>query len=190
MWMNLTTEEFYRDLVGASSLEVQLQEKLFGVGGEYEPTDAEVLAYATDTMGYYGAKHILLMTVNPNEYVYDDAGNPIGYAPLSEDEIAGKKADAEAMLKKLREAKDPIALFDDLMFEHRRELAEKDKTIAYYRKIAEKATDRKQRAIRDSERRAKLNFSYAALILVGMAVIPWFCWFVDTALKNFWIWAN
>lgn len=79
---------------------------------------------------------------------------------------------------------------DDLMFEHRRELAEKDKTIAYYRKIAEQATDRKQRAIRDSERRAKLNFSYAALILVGMAVIPWFCWFVDTALKNFWIWAN
>ena len=118
MWMNLTTEEFYRDLVGASSLEVQLQEKLFGVGGEYEPTDAEVLAYATDTMGYYGAKHILLMTVNPNEFVYDDAGNPTGYAPLSEDEIAGKKADAEAMLKKLRQAKDPVALFDDLMFEH------------------------------------------------------------------------
>jgi hypothetical protein len=79
---------------------------------------------------------------------------------------------------------------DDLIFEHRRELAEKDKTIAYYRKTAEKATDRKQRAIRDSERRAKLNFSYAALILAGMALIPWFCWFVDTALKNFWLWAN
>lgn len=79
---------------------------------------------------------------------------------------------------------------NDLIFEHRRELAEKDKTIAYYRKIAEQATDRKQRAIRNADRRAKLNFSYAALILVGMAIIPWFCWFVDTALKNFWIWAN
>lgn len=78
----------------------------------------------------------------------------------------------------------------DLKFEYRRKLAEKDKMISYYRKTAEKATDRKQRAIRDSERRAKLNFSYAALLIVGMAVIPWFCWFVDTALKNFWLWAN
>ena len=79
---------------------------------------------------------------------------------------------------------------DDLMFEHRRELAEKNKMIAYYRKIAEKATDRKQRAIRDAERRAKLNFSYAVLIIAGMAVIPWLLWLIDTALKSFWLWAN
>lgn len=79
---------------------------------------------------------------------------------------------------------------NDLKFECKRKLAEKDKMIAYYRKTAEKATDRKQRAIRDSERRAKLNFSYAALLIAGMAVIPWFCWFVDTALENFWLWAN
>lgn len=79
---------------------------------------------------------------------------------------------------------------NDIKFECKRKLAEKDKMIAYYRKTAEKATDRKQRAIRDSERRAKLNFSYAALILVGMAVIPWLFWFADTALKTFWLWAN
>ena len=78
----------------------------------------------------------------------------------------------------------------DMQLEHNIEIAEKDRMIAYYRKTAERATDRKQRAIINAERRAKLNFSYAALILVGMAVIPWFCWFVDTALKNFWIWAN
>ena len=78
----------------------------------------------------------------------------------------------------------------DLIFEHRRKLAEKDKTIAYYRKIAEQATDRKQRAIRDSERRARLNFSYAVLMIAGMAVIPWLFWFVDCAAKNFWLWAN
>lgn len=118
MWMNLTTEEFYRDLVTSSSLEAQLQEHLFGVGGEMEPTDAEVLSYATDTLGYYGAKHILLMNVNPNEYVYDDAGNPTGYAPLSEEEATAKKAAAEDILQQLRNAKDPVALFDDLMFEH------------------------------------------------------------------------
>ena len=81
-------------------------------------------------------------------------------------------------------------IIEDMKFEHRRELAEKDKIIAYYRKTAEQATDRKQRAIKDAERRAKLNLSYAALLVAGMAVIPWFCWFVDTALKSFWLWAN
>ena len=79
---------------------------------------------------------------------------------------------------------------DDLIFEHRRELAEKDTTLAYSRKIAETATARQQRAIRDSERRAKLNFSYAVLIIAGMAVIPWLLWLIDTALKSFWLWAN
>lgn len=78
----------------------------------------------------------------------------------------------------------------DIKFECRRKLAEKDKIIEYYRKTAEKATNRKQRAIRNAERRAKLNFSYAALILVGMAIIPWFFWFADTALREFWLWAN
>ena len=81
-------------------------------------------------------------------------------------------------------------IIEDMKFEHRRELAEKDKMIAYYRKTAEKATDRKQRAIRDSERRAKLNLSYALLLLTGMTVIPWLFWFVDLAAKNFWLWAN
>lgn len=78
----------------------------------------------------------------------------------------------------------------DIKFDCKRRLAEKDKTIAYYRKVAERATDRKQRAIINAERRAKLNFSYAALLIAGMAVIPWLLWFVDTALKNFWLWAN
>ena len=118
MWLNMTTEEFYRNLVASSSLETELQEHLFGVGGEYEPTDAEVLAYATDTLGYYGAKHILLTTVNNSEYVYDDAGNPIAFAPLPEEEIAAKKASAEDILAQLRAAEDPIALFDELMHEH------------------------------------------------------------------------
>lgn len=79
---------------------------------------------------------------------------------------------------------------EDLKFEHRRELAEKDKIIAYYQKTAEQATDRKQRAIRNAERRAKLNLSYAALLITAMCVIPWVLWLIDTALKNFWLWAN
>ena len=79
---------------------------------------------------------------------------------------------------------------DDLKWSHRQELAEKDKIIAYYRKTAEQATDRKQRAIKDAERRAKLNFSYAALIVAAMTLIPWALWLCDFAAKNFWLWAN
>jgi ferric-dicitrate binding protein FerR (iron transport regulator) len=79
---------------------------------------------------------------------------------------------------------------EDLKFEHKRELAEKDKVIEFYRKTAEKATDRKQRAIRNAERRAKLNLSYALLLIAGMAVIPWVLWLVDAAFKSFWLWAN
>lgn len=79
---------------------------------------------------------------------------------------------------------------DDLKWSHRQELAEKDKIIACYRKAAEQATDRKQRAIKDAERRAKLNLSYAALLIAAMTVIPWLFWFIDLALKNFWLWAN
>ena len=79
---------------------------------------------------------------------------------------------------------------DDLKWSHRQELAEKDKIIAYYQKTAELATDRKQRAIRNAERRAKLNLSYALLLIAGMTLIPWLFWFVDLAAKNFWLWAN
>lgn len=79
---------------------------------------------------------------------------------------------------------------DDLKWSHKRELAEKDNIIACYRKAAEQATDRKQRAIRNAERRAKLNLSYALLLIAGMAVIPWVLWLCDFAAKNFWLWAN
>lgn len=78
----------------------------------------------------------------------------------------------------------------DLKIDHDIQIAEKDRTIAYYRKTAERATERKQRAIINAERRAKLNFSYAVLIIAGMAVIPWLLWLIDTALKSFWLWAN
>lgn len=118
MWMNMTTEDFYRQLVASSSLEVQLQEKLYGEGGENEPTDAEILAYASDEMGYYGAKHILLMTVSQDEFLYDAEGNPTGYAPLDEETIAQKKALAEDLLAKLNASKDPVTLFDSLMNEY------------------------------------------------------------------------
>lgn len=83
-----------------------------------------------------------------------------------------------------------LNIIAEMQADHARELAEKDELIAYYAKAAELAADRKRRAIRNAERRAKLNLSYAALILAGMTVIPWLFWFVDLAAKNFWLWAN
>lgn len=79
---------------------------------------------------------------------------------------------------------------DELKIAHKKELAEKDKMIRYYAKAAELAADRKRRAIRNSERRAKLNFSYAALIVAAMTLIPWVLWLCDFAAKTFWLWAN
>lgn len=73
--------------------------------------------------------------------------------------------------------------------EHARELAEKDKIIQYYAKHDALATERKKRAIINSERNAKLNFSYALLLFSGM-MIPWIFWLIDFAAKNFWLWAN
>ena len=73
---------------------------------------------------------------------------------------------------------------------HEAELKAKDEMIRYYARMAELATNRKKQAIRNSERRAKLNFSYAALILAGMTLIPWLFWFIDFAAKEFWLWAN
>ena len=83
-----------------------------------------------------------------------------------------------------------LNIIAEMRADHARELAEKDEVIAYYAKAAELAADRKRRAIRNAERRAKLNLSYAALILAGMAVIPWVLWLVDAAFKSFWLWAN
>lgn len=79
---------------------------------------------------------------------------------------------------------------EDLKLEHRLELAEKDKMIEYAMKAAERATERKQRAIKDAERKAKLNFSYAALLIAGMMIVPWALWLCDFALKHFWMWSQ
>ena len=118
MWMNMTDYDLYRELVESSYLEAQLQELLFGEGGEMEPTDAEILAYAADELGYYGAKHILLSTVSDSEYVYDAEGNATGYAPLDEETIKQKKAQADDLAAQLKAASDPAALFDALMNEY------------------------------------------------------------------------
>lgn len=65
-------------------------------------TAADALAYAQDN-DYIRAKHVLYMTVDDND------------AALSDEEIAAKRAKAEAALAKLRAAEDPNAVMDELM---------------------------------------------------------------------------
>lgn len=103
-WVNMLTPELYEQVYTWSSYNAPLQELYFGEGSEGYPTDAEVLAYVQDELGYYRAKHILLSTV-------DQATNEA----LDEEAIAQKKARADEMLAQLRASDDPIALFDSLM---------------------------------------------------------------------------
>lgn len=79
---------------------------------------------------------------------------------------------------------------EDLKWEHKKEIEEKNKTVELYRKNAEQAYASKRRVVKEDVRKIRLNFSWAVLIISGMAVIPWFIWFVDTCLKSFWLWAN
>ena len=118
MWMGMTDVPLYEKLVASASLEQQLQAKLFGEGGELAPTDAELIAYATDELGYYGAKHILLVTVDMNTPVYNEDGSLKGFEPLDDATVAKQKALVEDLKAKLDAAADPVALFDTLMMEY------------------------------------------------------------------------
>ena len=118
LWMSMTNAQQYEKLVASSSLETQLQEKLFGEGGERERTDAEILKFAEEELGYYGAKHILLVTVDMEAPTYNEDGSLKGFESLGEDVVAKQKALADDLKAKLDKASDPVALFDSLMNEY------------------------------------------------------------------------
>ncbi|MBO5340430.1 MAG: peptidylprolyl isomerase [Oscillospiraceae bacterium] len=92
---------------GESDLMFQaLAQARFGEGTEGEPTAEDIAAYWEEQGNYY-VKHILLATI--------DLENRL---PLSESEIAQQREKAEDILAQLRQAQDPLALFDTLMHEH------------------------------------------------------------------------
>lgn len=98
--------DFYNRMNAIDYLFVKVYEHYFGADGADLP-EADALSYAEDG-GYIQAKHILFKTV-------DDSNRP-----LPEDEIAAKKADAEAVLAELRGITDTEELrarFDELIEE-------------------------------------------------------------------------
>lgn len=70
------------------------------------PTEEEVAEYV-QVADVLKAKHILLMTVDPNTR-----------QPLSEERQAAKKVQAEEIFARLQDSEEPLKLFDELMMEY------------------------------------------------------------------------
>lgn len=107
------SEEGIRKLNEISYDYQNLQDTLFGSGGENAPTDESMDTYITEN-DLLSAKHILLLTVDTSSTDAETGG----YAKLSDDVIAEKRQQAEDILAQLRESDDPVALFDTLMNEY------------------------------------------------------------------------
>ena len=116
-WINMMTPDTFRETYLSGEMGALIQEHYFGQGSEGYPTDAEVVSYAQDDLGFYRAKHILLLTKDMEQTVTNEDGTS-GYAPLDEATVAEKKAKADDLLSQLRAADDPVALFDTLMNEN------------------------------------------------------------------------
>lgn len=72
-----------------------------------EAVAEEDLAEYVETADVLRAKHILLMTMDPNTR-----------QPLSEEQQTAKKEQAEEIFAQLEESEDPLALFDELMHQY------------------------------------------------------------------------
>lgn len=115
LWLFRTglSEEGMNHLNRVSYVYNNLQDALYGEGSGNAPTDESMDNYIAEN-DLLSAKHILLLTVDMNNYDSETKT----YASLSDDVIAGKRAQAEDLLAQLRASDDPAALFDTLMNEY------------------------------------------------------------------------
>lgn len=120
LWQIPLTRQSYLDMRLSAMASGALQEARYGENGAQRPTDAQVLAYATDELGIaYRVKHILLTTVDTSKPLTDEDGKQTGeYEPLDEATVAEKRKLAEDILAQLEGSSDPVALFDDLMHQY------------------------------------------------------------------------
>lgn len=120
LWQIPLTRQSYLDMRLSAMGSGAIQEARYGENGTQRPTDAQVLAYATDELGIaYRVKHILLTTVDTSKPLTDEDGKYTGeYEPLDEATVAEKRKLAEDILAQLEGSSDPVALFDDLMHQY------------------------------------------------------------------------
>lgn len=107
LWVSMSTRDLMDRMQLASNSGRNLEELYYGEGSEGDPTEAVLMDYADNELGYYKVKHILLSTVDPA--TSED---------LDEEAKAEKKKQAEDILAQLRASDDPETLFDELMNEH------------------------------------------------------------------------
>ena len=118
LWMSLLTEEDFYQIYEVGNLQIQMQEYYYGENSGNYPTDAEVLAFAEETMGCYRAKHILLLTKDMEGGLIQNEDGSYGYPSLDEETVEKQKKLAEDLKAQLNAAADPVALFDELMHEY------------------------------------------------------------------------
>lgn len=120
LWQIPLTRQSYLDMRLSAMASGAIQEARYGENGTQRPTDAQVLAYATDELGIaYRVKHILLTTVDTSKPLTDEDGKQTGeYEPLDEATVAEKRKLAEDILAQLEGSSDPVALFDALMHQY------------------------------------------------------------------------
>ena len=118
LWMSLLTEEEFYQIYEVGNLQIQLQEHYYGEKSGNYPTDAEVLAFAEETLGRYRAKHILLLTKDMEGEIIQNEDGSYGYPSLDEETVAKQKKLADDLKAQLDAAADPVALFDELMHEY------------------------------------------------------------------------
>ena len=118
LWMSLLTEESFYQTYEVGNLQIQMQEHYYGENSSDYPTDAEVLAFAEETLGCYRAKHILLLTKDMEGEIIQNEDGSYGYPALDEATVEKQKKLAEHLKAQLDGAADPVALFDELMHEY------------------------------------------------------------------------
>ena len=108
LWYFPMTHEVYNELCTSEAYNSQIIDKHYGQDSEGYPTDEDILTYLENEEQCYFFKHILFQV---SETTAEDSSETIS----NYDE---QKAKAEEVLKQIRESKDPITTFDQLMKEH------------------------------------------------------------------------
>lgn len=101
-WQQGLTAELYRWNYECDYYYEELSKYYFGPGAQGEPTQEKVSAWLKEK-GNYKVKHILLAIFDENGMYLDDEG------------VAAQKAKAEEIYAQLKQSKDLLAEFDELM---------------------------------------------------------------------------
>lgn len=175
LWQYPLSQDLYRQLCTCDACGALIQDSLYGENGSARPTDAQVLTYATDELGTYRAKHILLKTVNTDKPITNEDGTTTGeYEKLDAATIAQKKALAEDILSKLNASSDPLATFDTLMNKYSEDDGLADNPDGYTTTSGQMVEEFEKAALalKDGEYSGIVESSYGYHIILRLPLSP------------------